>query len=156
MYAQTIFLLLSCILSEQNVDITISATYLTRIGAQNLQQISLISEIQEIFFTYTTFNQSSSDCFDIIFIFYFYIFLGDFQDAISHFMLSHTSPVAVISLFPDFIPNPLMIQYSSHIGHAMHQLAVSSARKGTVVFCTYTYIVYVQYLHEQMTVFRNA
>jgi hypothetical protein len=58
-------------------------------------------------------------------------------------MLSNTSPVAVISLFPDFIPNPLMTKYSSHIGHAMHQLAVSSARKGSVILCTHTYIMCV-------------
>ena len=61
--------------------------------------------------------------------------LGDFQDSISHFMQAETLPVSVISLFPNFIPNPLMLLHSSHIALAMHQLAVSSSRKSNVMLC---------------------
>ena len=61
---------------------------------------------------------------------FFPCFSGDFQDAISHFILAETDPLSVISIFPDLIPNPLKFLYLSQIGEAMHHLAVSVSKKG--------------------------
>ena len=62
----------------------------------------------------------------------FYFISGDFQNAISHFILAETNPLGVISIFPDLIPNPLKLLHSSQIGESMHRLAVSSSARGKI------------------------